>query len=252
QFVYDYFGWEYPEVVHWGRIEVDGYDVPLSTSAIRERIADGRLEGWDDPRAPTLASLRRRGIRGEAVVDAMVELGVSTSNADLSTSAIYSANRELIDDGATRRFLVLDGVEVPLSGAPAVGEPPRHPEHPERGDREIPVGESVLLEADDYPDPGERVWLKGLGCARREDGALTYAGDDLSAVREEGVPVVHWVPARGSRPVTLRRVDGDETGRAEPGLAEQAVDDVVQFERVGFARVDDHADDETVAYFAHR
>ena len=250
-FVYDYFDWEYPEVIHWGHVQVDAFDVPLSTSSIAELIEAGELDGWDDPRAPTLAALERRGIRGQAIVDAMVELGTSTSNVSLAMSSIYATNRDLIDDGADRYFLVRDGRELRVSGGPDAGEPPRHPDHEERGRRRIPVGDAVLLERDDIPAEGDRVWLKGYGCLRAEDDGLVATGDDIDAVREEGVPVVHWVPVEGSRPVRLRTPDGDVSGRAESGFAETAVDEVVQFERVGFARVDDHGE-ESVAYFAHR
>ncbi|WP_338742029.1 glutamate--tRNA ligase [Haloplanus salilacus] len=251
RFVYDYFDWTYPEVVHWGHVQVDAYDVQLSTSTIKDLIDDGTLDGWDDPRAPTLASLQRRGIRGEAIVDAMVELGTSTTNVDLSMSAVYANNRDLIDDGADRHFLVRDGVEKTVSGGPDAGHPPVHPDHEERGRREIPVLGGVLVEPDDVPSAGDRVWLKGFGCVRHADGDFEYVGDDIGAVREEGVPVVHWVPATGGVPVRLRTMDGDVTGVAEPAFADTAVDDVVQFERVGFARVDRHDEDESVAYFAH-
>ncbi|WP_435070009.1 glutamate--tRNA ligase [Haloplanus sp. C73] len=251
RFVYDYFDWEYPEVVHWGHVQVDEYDVKLSTSTIKELIDAGELDGWDDPRAPTIASLRRRGIRGEAIVDAMIELGTSTSNVELSMSAVYSTNRDLIDDDADRYFFVRDGVELPVSGGPDAGHPPVHPEHEERGRRDVPVDDAVLVEPADVPDEGERVWLKGFGCVRHADGELAYVGDDIDAVREEGVPVVHWAPAERGVSVRLRTMDGDVTGVAEPGFADTAVDEMVQFERVGFARVDAHDDAESVAYFAH-
>jgi len=133
QFVYDYFDWEYPEVIHWGHVQVDAYDVPLSTSSIAELIEDGELAGWDDPRAPTVASLERRGIRGKAVVDAMIQLGTSTSNVDLAMSSIYSNNRDLIDDDSDRAFFVRDSddhgglVERQIVGGPDAGEPPLHP-----------------------------------------------------------------------------------------------------------------------------
>jgi glutamyl-tRNA synthetase len=253
-FLYDYFGWEYPEVVHWGRVEVDAYDVPLSTSSIKALIESGDLDGWDDPRAPTLASLRRRGIRGAAVVDAMTELGVSTSNVDLSMSSVYAANRELVDDGADRAFLVREGVEVPVSGGPDAAEPPVHPDHEDRGVREIPVGDAVLVEPDDLPAEGDRVWLKGYGPVRYSDGAFAYTDDGIDVVREEGVDVVHWVPAAGSVPVRMRTMDGDVRGRAEPGLRAYDPDDVVQFERVGFVRIDRvpfREDEPLVTYFAH-
>jgi glutamyl-tRNA synthetase len=252
-FVYDYFGWEYPEVVHWGRVQVDAYDVPLSTSSIKELVDSGELDGWDDPRAPTLASLRRRGIRGAAVVGAMIELGVSTSNVDLSMSSVYAVNRELVDDGADRTFLVRDGTRVPVSGGPGAAEPPVHPDHEDRGVRHIEVGEAVLVEPDDLPPEGDRVWLKGYGPVRYSDGAFAHTDDGIEAVREEGVDVIHWVPADGSVPVRMRTMEGDVSGRAEPGLRGYAPDDLVQFERVGFARIDRvPGDDEpVVTYFAH-
>ncbi|WP_247009250.1 glutamate--tRNA ligase [Halorientalis litorea] len=250
RFVYDYFDWEYPEVVHWGHVQVDAYDVSLSTSTIKERIDAGELDGWDDPRAPTLASLKQRGIRGQAIVDAMVELGTSTSNVDLAMSAVYANNRDLIDDGADRRFFVRDGVEVALADGPDAAHPPRHPDHEGRGTRDIQVGDAVRLESEDVPAEGERVWLKGYGPVRRDGDGFEYTDDDIEVVRDGDVPVVHWVPAE-SRPLRLRTMDGDVTGHAEPGIEGDEADAVVQFERVGFARVDSHDGEETVAYYAH-
>ncbi|NHN62266.1 glutamate--tRNA ligase [Haloarcula sp. JP-Z28] len=259
QFVYDYFDWEYPEVIHWGHVQVDEYDVPLSTSSIAELIEDGELAGWDDPRAPTVASLERRGIRGEAVVDAMIQLGTSTSNVDLAMSSIYSNNRDLIDDDSDRAFFVRDSddhgglVERQIVGGPDAGEPPLHPDYEERGRREIPVTSGVVVEGDDLPDHGDRIWLKGYGCVRHTRDAFEYTGDDIDAVREEGVDVIHWAPADGPA-LRLRTMDGDVSGVAEPGLRNYDTDDVVQFERIGFARLDKVADDsdtESVAYFTH-
>ncbi|GAB3027447.1 glutamate--tRNA ligase [Natronobiforma cellulositropha] len=252
RFVYDYFGWEYPEVLHWGHVQVDAYDVKMSTSRIGELIAAGDLDGWDDPRAPTISSVRRRGIRGEAITEAMVGLGTSTSDVDLAMSTVYANNRDLIDEETDRRFFVRDGVELPLAGSPPdEANPPLHPNDEERGVREIPVGQAVLLEEEDLPTREERIWLKGLGCFRYTRDALQYTGDDIDAVREEGVDVIHWVPADESVPLRLRTPEGDVEGRAEPGVATLEADSVVQFERVGFARIDRHDEAETVAYYAH-
>jgi glutamyl-tRNA synthetase len=249
-FVYDYFGWEYPEVVHWGHVQVDEYDVPLSTSSIKELIDEDELTGWDDPRAPTVASLERRGIRGGAIVDAMVDLGTSTSNVDLAMSNVYAYNRERIDDDTDRAFFVRDGVEKQVVGGPDAGSPPVHPDHEDRGTRDIPVTGTVLVEPDDVPPNGKRVWLKGFGCVRHTRDAFEYVGDDIDVVREEGVDVVHWVPGEESVPLRLRTMDGDVEGHAEPGVADYDVDSMLQFERVGFARVDEQGE-ETVTYFAH-
>ncbi|UWG48273.1 Glutamyl- or glutaminyl-tRNA synthetase [Halanaeroarchaeum sp. HSR-CO] len=265
-FVYDYFDWEYPEVVHWGHVQIDEYDVTMSTSTIKELVDDGALDGWDDPRAPTLQSVRRRGIRGEAIVDAMIELGTSTSNVDLSMSSIYANNRELIDDETDRRFFVrtdfdarggdaedsFDAVELPVEGGPSTATPLFHPDHEDRGEREIPVGDAVLLEVRDLPAVGDLVWLKGFGAVRYENERLVATGDDIDVVRDGDVDVVHWVPADESVPVRMRTTDGDVHGFAEPGVGDDDPDAMVQFVRVGFARIDRHDDEETVAYFAHR
>jgi glutamyl-tRNA synthetase len=259
RFVYDYFDWEYPEVVHWGHVQIDAFDVEMSTSTIQEQIERGELDGWDDPRAPTLASLRRRGIRGDAIVNAMVELGTSASNVDLALSSIYAENRELIDDETDRAFFVreagpgTDGTrEFQVVGGPDAGEPPVHPDHEDRGRRTVPVGGTVLLEEGDAPANGEQVWLKGFGCVQHIRNALQYTGADIDVVRDGNVDVVHWVSADESVPLVLRTMDGDVRGYAEPGVAEYGVGDVLQFERVGFARIDDTTDDETLTYFTHR
>lgn len=252
RFLYDYFDWEYPEVIHWGHVQLDAYDVSISTSTIRKLIAEGDLDGWDDPRAPTLASVRRRGIRGEAVTEAMIELGTSTSDVDLAMSSVYAKNRERVDDGADRYFLVRDGRELPLSGdGPDIAHPPVHPEYEDRGTRDVPAGDAVLIEPADLSSEGERVWLKGLGCVRYDGEGFVFTGDDIDAVREGGVDVIHWVPAEDGVSVRLRTPNGDVEGQAEPEFAGTAEDEMVQFERVGFARVDRHTEVESVAYFAH-
>ncbi|USZ72599.1 glutamate--tRNA ligase [Natronosalvus halobius] len=254
RFLYDYFDWEYPEVVHWGHVQVDAYDVKMSTSRIGELIEAGHLDGWDDPRAPTIRSLRRRGIRGEAITDAMIQLGTSTSDVDLAMSSIYAENRNLIDEETDRRFFVREGAEVGLAGSPPdEATPPLHPNHEDRGVRHIPAGDAVVLEQDDFPQREERIWLKGLGCFQYTRDVLQYTGDSIDVVREGDVDVIHWAPAAESVSLTLRTMDGDVEGRAEPEVGDLDPDDLVQFERVGFARIDevDEGSEEVVAYYAH-
>ena len=251
QFLYEYFDWTYPEVLHWGHVNVDKYDIPMSTSAIVERINAGQVSGWDDPQVPTLRSLFRRGIRGTAIVEAMIELGVSTSSVDLAMSTIYANNRERIDATTDRLFFVADPVTRSLRGEhPAAGHPPWHPTEA-RGTRTVPVDEELLIEAADRPRPGERVWLKGLGCFREADATFVWVGDDIDVVREEDVPVIHWVPAASAIDVIVERPDGTDYGVAEPAIDQIEPDTMLQFERYGFVRVDETSSDGVVVYFAH-
>jgi len=258
-------------VLHWGHVQVDEYDVKLSTSTIKELIETGELTGWDDPRAPTIQSMRRRGIQGQALVDSMTALGMSTSDVDLAMSSVYANNRDLVDDEANRYFFVRDrdddpAVELPVvdgdASAPETGHPPLHPDYPDRGEREVPAGR-IAVESSDLPSEGERVWLKGYGCVRYEGDELTFVGASIDVVRDGDVDVIHWAPADEGLDTLLRTVSGDVRGIAEPAVAEVDPDTVVQFVRVGFARIDafdpeatDEPDGPTgeedlLAYYAH-
>ena len=267
RFVYDYFDWEYPEVLHWGHVQIDEYDVKMSTSTIKELIDDGELTGWDDPRAPTIRSVRRRGIRGEAIVESMVELGMSTSDVDLAMSSVYANNRDIVDEQSNRYFLIRDrpddpAVELDVTGGPDAGHPPLHPNYEERGTRSIPA-DRVLVEQSDLPEEGGRVWLKGFGCVEYDGDALAYVDADLSVVKEGDVSVIHWTAAEESLETLVRTVEGDVRGFAEPAVVDAGADTLVQFERYGFARLDTFdpeptgeaygptGEEDLVAYYAH-
>jgi glutamyl-tRNA synthetase len=184
-------------------------------------------------------------------------------------SSVYANNRDLVDDEADRRFFVRDRADEPAvaypivdgdAPAPAAGQPPVHPDHPDRGTRTVPAGR-VYLESGDLPPVGERVWLKGYGCVRRDADELVFVDADIEVVRDGTVDVVHWVPVAASLETCVRTLEGDVTGYTEPGIADTPVDTVVQFERVGFVRLDafdgrstdedDSTDAELVAYYAH-
>ena len=250
-YLYDALGWEYPEVLHWGRISIEEYGT-LSTSSLAEAIADGDYEGWDDPAVPTVRALRRRGIHADAIRAAMEDLGVSESDVDLSMEHVYSENRKLVDDAADRYFLVRDPVELQIEDAePTTATPPRHPDDESRGVRELAVDDAILVERDDVPDVGDGVRLKSLYNVEIVDDDPLVArrtGDDLAPVREGPMDVVHWLPA-DSPDATLKTPEGDVAGVVEEG-ALGAIDDVVQFERVGFARVE--SAEPFVAVYGHR
>jgi glutamyl-tRNA synthetase len=186
-------------------------------------------------------------------------------------SSVYANNRDLVDDDANRYFLVRDREDAPAAELPVVdgdapapeaGHPRFHPEHPDRGEREVPAGR-VVVESPDLPPEGERVWLKGYGPVRYEGDRLVFLDADIEIVREGDVDVIHWAPADEGLETLLRTVDGDVRGIAEPALAAVDPDTVVQFVRVGFARIDafdpaatDEHDgpdgsEDLVAYYAH-
>jgi len=237
-YIYDYFAWKKPEYIHYGRVSIE--DAQLSTSKMAKGIREGQYSGWDDPQLGTLRALKRRGLRPEALRRYWVETGIKEVDIQFSWKTLYSFNRELIDGEADRYFFVVDPVKIKIEGAPKlVGKAPLHPEHPERGIRELVVGpdSEVYVEARDLSTDPKRLRLKDLCNIDRSGEGWRYAGNDL-AVLKEGVQIVHWVPANSIAAEVLMTDGTTKVGLAENGIV-NAKGRVVQLERFAYARVEE-------------
>lgn len=251
RYIYDYLGWTYPETIHWGRISIEEYGT-LSTSSLAEALEEGRYAGWDDPGMPTVRALRRRGIQPTAIREALLDLGVSESDISFSMEHVYAENRKLIDPEANRYFFVRNPVEMEiLDTEPRTANPPLHPDDMERGKREIEVENTVVVEPSDIPSVGDKIRLKDLynvEVVSTEPLQATYIGNDISLVRENDIDVIHWMVPTALN-ATLRTPEGNESGVVERGVRNEE-DKVVQFERVGFARIEEI--DPVTAFYSHR
>ncbi|MDD1705759.1 MAG: glutamate--tRNA ligase [Methanoregulaceae archaeon] len=254
RYIFDYFGWEVPVYRHYGRMGIEG--VVLSTSQMRQGIVSGEYEGWDDIRLGTLRALARRGIAPGAVRQAVVEIGIGETDISFSWDNLYAQNRIIVDPVANRYFFVPHPVGMPVMQAPHhVAHALLHPNEPARGTRVLPFTGTILLPREELEKDSPMIRLKDLFNVRvsRDNGAyvLTYAGDQLADARDAKAPIIQWLPADCALPCTLRKQDGDVEGVCEPGIVREA-GSVVQFERVGFARIDDTTGDRVIAYFTHR
>ncbi|MDD3070807.1 MAG: glutamate--tRNA ligase, partial [Methanoculleus horonobensis] len=239
RYIFDYFGWKPPVYRHYGRMGISG--VVLSTSGMREGIKSGLYTGWDDIHLGTMRAIARRGIEPEAVRNAMVDIGIGETDISFSWENLYSRNKELVDPKANRYFFVPDPVEVTVEGAPRrEAHALLHPNDPSRGVRTLVAEGAILLPRADI-EGKSMVRLKDLYNVKIEwDGdalRVSYAGDSLEEARHEKAPIIQWLPADAKLPCTLLRQDGSLEGFCEPSVAGEA-DSVVQFERIGFARVD--------------
>ena len=240
EYLFDYFGWKKPVYVHYVRVSIE--EAQLSTSKMAKGIKEGLYTGWDDPQLGTLRALKRRGIRPESLRRYWIETGIKEVDIEFSWKTLYSFNRELIDDGANRYFFVNDPVKIKIEGAPdLVGRAPSHPEHPERGIREIKVGHepSVYVSRDDMPSKDTRLRLKDLCNVEFKEGRVHYIGNDLSILKD-GVSIIHWAPMSSHDAVVLMTDGTVKKGKAEPLLA-AAKGKVVQLERFAFVRVEEVA-----------
>ena len=251
RYIYDYFGWKYPHVKLWGRVKVHEFG-KFSTSMIRKMIEEGKYEGWDDIRLPTLIALRRRGISPEAIRKFFISLGVGENDVSVSMKNLYAENRKIIDPVANRYFFVWDPVKVELRDFEGgTAEIPLHPKKTTK--RVLEVQKDVFITSADLEnfDTGDLIRLKGLGnfiLTSKNPPEMTFRGSDLKNVKK-GRNIIHWLPVEYAIPCRVLRPENIHQGYVEKGI-EREIDRVVQFERYGFVRIES-AGDEIISVFTH-
>jgi glutamyl-tRNA synthetase len=253
EYIYTYFGWKSPYYRHYGRMSIEG--LVLSTSAIKEGIREGLYSGWDDIHLGTLKAIARRGILPEAVRNAMIDIGTGETDISFSWENLYAKSKALVDPVANRYFFIPNPERHCVENAPAqTAHALLHPNHPERGTRNLVFSGELYISAADITGH-EMVRLKDLFNVRisQDEGGLrlSYAGDSLDEARAVKAPIVQWLPAGEVQSCMLRKPDGNVDGLCEPAAAAE-IGKVVQFERVGFARIDAVEDGILQAYYAHR
>ena len=252
EYIYDYFGWKKPVFHHYGLVNIP--DTVLKTSLIKQSIKAGEYSGWDDVRTGTVRALKRRGIRPEAIRRYWVESGIKPIDIQFSWDNLFAMNRDVIDTDANRYFFVQDPVRYDIEGVDEiVGKAPLHPDHPERGNREYRIDgpKTVFISSEDsvtFKDAG-KIRLKDL-CNIDYATPAKYSGTDVSILKK-GFRAVQWV-GRDSTEGRILMPDGTVLN----GLVENAIlnekNDMVQFERIGFARLENRDPKSFTAVFAHR
>jgi len=254
RYIYDHFGWQVPVYRHYGRMGIEG--VVLSTSQMRLGINGGTYTGWDDIRLGTLRALARRGISPEAVKNAMLAIGIGDTDISFSWDNLYAENRKIVDPVANRYFFVSDPLRVRIEGAARhTAHAMLHPGDAARGTRTLEFEGTVLIPKSEISEGVAMLRLKDLFNVRVawDNGtpSFTFSGDSLADARAARARIIQWLPAQDSVPCTLLSPEGEMTGACEP-LVRKELNNVVQFERVGFARIDAANASGIRAYFTHK
>lgn len=264
EYLYKYFGWEYPETIHYGRLKITG--AFLSKSKIVEGMKAGIFKSWDDPRLATFAALRRRGIMPEAIRLLMIDVGPKTADVNLSWENLYAHNRKLIDPEANRYFFVHNPTEIAVKNIPRMFDVKLHlhPDYPERGFRQFEIkpekGKTLFwISSQDMNlvESGKKIRLMGLfnieieKSGKRQVEAIFHSESHEEAKRL-GAPLIHWLPVDTDISCEVVMPDASiAKGVAEESCKELRPDVIVQFERFGFVRIDS-LDEKLACYFAHR
>jgi glutaminyl-tRNA synthetase len=208
----------------------------LSKRWLLRLVQEGHVSGWDDPRMPTLAGLRRRGYTGEAIRDFLSRIGVSKTDSTVDIQFLEHCLREDLNRRAPRRMAVLKPLRLILENWPEgkVDEldAVNNPEDPSAGTRKIAFGRELLIERDDFMEipppkyfrlyPGNSVRLRygyiitctgfdkdpatgEVTAVRASVDLATRGGDAPDNRKVKGT--IHWVSAAHAVPLVGRLLD---------------------------------------------
>lgn len=235
KFIYDYFGWTYPKVIHWGRVKVEEFG-KLSTSAIKKGIENGIYTGWDDVKLPTIRALKRRGITAEAIIKVIISLGITENFVSISMENLFSENRKIIDPKAKRYFFIAKPIEIKIKNfEPTKVRIPLHPNFPKSEQREIFVdpNKPIFIEAKDAAElnVNEEIRLMNLCNVRIEEISEKISATCLKE-KNLNVKKIHWI--QSGIPAEILTPDGIIKGICEENCKNISLGEIIQFERFGF------------------
>jgi len=238
-----------PQMLSISRLEIK--NTPISKRLLRPLVETGKLMGWDDPRLPTLAGLKRRGILPEAVREFVLSFGLSKVESEPDWEALLAGNRKLLDPESPHYFFVPEPVELEVKGLEA--QTLKLKLHPKKdiGARELLVDKAVWIpKADaDALKEGEIFRLKDLCNVKLVKKGKKLAGELVPDATVD--KKVQWVVGdKIECEVLVPKNLLDDKGKFNPkslecvkgycekGCSSLAIGRMIQFERFGFCRLD--------------
>jgi glutaminyl-tRNA synthetase len=204
----------------------------LSKRVLTELVRGGHVAGWDDPRMPTIAGMKRRGLPPAAIREFVKRIGVAKANSVVDVNMLEFSVREILNRTALRRMAVLRPLKVVIENYPEGQseeiDAVNHPDDPAAGTRRIAFGRELYIERDDFMEnppkkffrlsPGTEVRLRYAYFIKCTDVIKSAAGEVIElrctydpATRGGNAPdgrkvkaTMHWLPAAQSVPAEIR------------------------------------------------
>lgn len=223
-----------------------------SKRKLKQLVEADVVDGWDDPRMPTLSGLRRRGFPPAAIRNFCSRVGLTKNDSIIETELLETCVRDYLNDHAPRAFAVLNPLKVIVENYPEGQSEtitaPNHPQHPEFGTRTLPFARELYIDRDDFMEdpPGKyrrlaperevrfkyAYLLRCVGVVKDNNGQVievrcVYDPDSTGGKSPDGRKVkgtIHWLAADSAEPITARLydrlfLDGHPEDHNEPGTS---------------------------------
>ena len=223
----------HPQQIEFSRLNLE-YTI-MSKRKLNELVEEGHVEGWNDPRMPTIAGLRRRGYTPASIREFAHRIGVTKMDNQVEMGILEACIRDDLNENAPRAMAVLDPIKVVIENYPEGKEETlaaaNHPNKPEMGTREVPFGRELYIEREDFRESankkfkrlvlGKEVRLRNAYVIQAErvetdaEGLVTtvyctYDADTLGKDPADGRKVkgvIHWVSAAHAVNAEVRLYD---------------------------------------------
>jgi glutamyl-tRNA synthetase len=249
--ILDALGLRKPRIIEFSRLELQ--NTTVSKRNLKKLIEEGNVMGWDDPRLPTIAGLKRRGFLPETIKEFVLSMGLSKVESQPTWDLLESINRKILDPMSRRYFFVAKPIELEVEDAPELTVHLKF--HPEKnlGERKIDTEGFFLVSSDDAKSfaPGLKIRLMEAYNIEIISVGSTVVARMCGEEKLDKVKRIHWVVPGHSYPLSVM-VSGPllidekynpESLKTVEGLVEEEarnikLGEIVQFVRFGFCRLD--------------
>lgn len=222
----------HPRQYEFSRLNLE-YTV-MSKRKLNQLVTENIVNGWDDPRMPTISGLRRRGYTAESIREFCLRIGVTKQENNVEMAALESCIRDDLNENAPRAMAVIDPVRLVIENMPEGEEilvAPNHPNKPEMGTREVPFSREIYIDRADFKEEANRQYkrlvlgkevrlrnayvIKAERVEKDDQGEITtiyctYDAETLNKDPADGRKVkgvIHWVSIPHAIPAEIRLYD---------------------------------------------
>ncbi len=259
--ILDALGMRKPHQGFFSRLEFKG--MPVSKRILKPLIEEGKVSWYDDPRLPTLESLRRRGIKPEAIKKFILSLGLTKANTLAPFDALESFNRKFVDANSIRLYMVSKPIKLRIKNLPfSFVEIPNHPIK-DMGKRKIDLDENFYISGEDAKNikEGTSIRLLALGNIMISKTNGEFEGEFVKNDSTADIQKIQWVPQKNAHVIKIlipKQLFIDEkfnedsleelVAYTEPHYLQLKEGEEIQFVRFGYCR----KDSQNQAIFSHK